>query len=53
MTLIYILGFVVIAYLSLRSISKNLKRSANTYEYTRTEIKTIDNYDYCALGSRK
>ena len=53
MALFYIIGFVVVAYLSLRSISKNLKKSANTYEYTKTEMKYIGNYDYCASPYRK
>lgn len=39
MTLIYILGFVVVAFLSLRSIAKSLKKGANSYEYSREEMR--------------
>lgn len=53
MTLVYILGFGVIAFLSLRSIAKSLKKSANSYEYTKEEMKANGSFDNYAFDSRK
>lgn len=52
MTLIYILGFVVIAFLSLRSIAKSLKKGAVSYEYSKDEIRT-NYFDDYGFSSRK
>lgn len=53
MTLIYIIGFGAIAFLSLRSISKSLKKGANSYEYSKNEMKANGDYDDYAFDSRK
>ncbi|MFA7435770.1 MAG: hypothetical protein WC006_05340 [Bacilli bacterium] len=53
MTLIYILGIGVIAYLSLRSIAKSLKKGAVSYEYSKEEMRSNGSYDDYAFVNRK
>ena len=52
MSLIYIVGFIFIVFLSLRSIAKSLKKGANSYEYSKEEMRAnADIQDY--VFSRK
>jgi len=53
MLLVYILGFGLIAFLSLRSIVKSLKKGEVSYEYSKEEMKANADYIYYALNSRE
>jgi hypothetical protein len=53
MTLFYILGIVLIAFLSLRSIIKSLKKGEISYEYSKEEMRANADYNDYAFGSRK
>ena len=53
MVLVYIIGFGIVAYLSLRSISKSLKKGADVYEYSKNEMKANGIYDNYLFDSRK
>jgi len=53
MTLVYILGFGLIAFLSLRSISKSLKKGEVSYEYSKEKTNTNADYSDYTLKSRR
>lgn len=53
MLLVYILGFGLIAFLSLRSILKSLKKGEVSYEYSKEELNAITDYNDYAFTSRK
>lgn len=53
MVLIYIIVVGIVAYLSLRSIAKNLKKGAEVYEYSKNEMKANGIYEDYLFDSRK
>lgn len=52
MTLIYIIGFAAITFLSLRSIAKSLKKGATSFEYSRNEMKVFADDNYAFTGRK-
>lgn len=55
MTLFFIIAIGFVTFLSIRSILKSLKKSEQSYEYSRNEMRTnhlFDNNGLCA-GSKR